>query len=118
LPLGTAQNPQARVQMSPKIMKVAVPCSQHSPMLGQRALSHTVCKSRVRMVRFNSWYFGPPKNFTRSQDGRGCAIGGGVESGRIVKGVAIWFIPMNYSTRNSGGETTVRLELRFSRSSG
>jgi len=25
---------------------------------------------------------------------------------------------MNYSTRNSGGETTVRLELRFSRSSG
>src|ERR1700727_4028259 len=76
-PEDTAQNPHARVQMSPKIMNVAVPCSQHSPILGQRALSHTVCRSSVRIVRFNSWYFGPPKNFTRSQDGRGCADGGG-----------------------------------------
>jgi aspartate carbamoyltransferase catalytic subunit len=42
LPEGTAQKPQARVQMSPRIMKVAVPCSQHSPMLGQRADSQTV----------------------------------------------------------------------------
>ena len=40
--LSLEQNPHARVQMSPRIMKVAVPCSQHSPMLGQRALSHTV----------------------------------------------------------------------------
>src|SRR6266480_2201098 len=54
-PVGTAQNPQARVQMSPNIINVAVPCSQHSPMLGQRALSQTVCKSSVRMMRFTSW---------------------------------------------------------------
>jgi len=43
---------QARVQMSPRIMKVAVPWSQHSPMFGQRALSQTVCRSSVRMMRF------------------------------------------------------------------
>ena len=31
LPEVTAQNPHARVHTSPKIMKVAVRCSQHSP---------------------------------------------------------------------------------------
>ena len=50
LPCCTAQNPQARVQMSPRIMKVAVPWCQHSPMFGQCASSHTVCRpcSRIR----------------------------------------------------------------------
>src|SRR5579863_616088 len=93
LPEGTAQKPQALVQISPKIMNVAVPCSQHSPILGQRALSQTVCKSRVRMMRFRSWYRSPPKNFTRSHSGRGCAPGGGtagaVELEMIWKGEAI-----------------------------
>ena len=54
LPLVTAQKPQARVQMSPRIIKVAVRCSQHSPMFGQRASSHTVCSSRSRMIVFSS----------------------------------------------------------------
>ena len=49
LAVATAQKPQARVQMSPRIMKVAVR-GQHSPMLGQRASSQTVCSSRSRMV--------------------------------------------------------------------
>ena len=53
-PEGTAQNPQARVQILPRIMKVAVRCSQHSPWFGQRALSHTVCRSSERMMRFKS----------------------------------------------------------------
>src|ERR1700722_18924767 len=89
-PLGTAQNPHARVQMLPKIMKVAVRCSQHSPMFGQRALSQTVCRSRGRIIPFNSWEFVPPKYFTRSHDGRGWADGGGVELfERMVNGVAI-----------------------------
>ena len=55
LPEGTAQKPQARVQMFPRIMNVAVRCSQHSPMFGQRALSHTVLSPSVRMMRFRSW---------------------------------------------------------------
>ena len=38
----TLQKPQRRVQTSPRIMKVAVPRSQHSPMLGQFASSQTV----------------------------------------------------------------------------
>jgi hypothetical protein len=42
LPCATAQYAHARVQTSPRIMKVAVPWCQHSPMFGQRASSHTV----------------------------------------------------------------------------
>ena len=49
LPLVTAQKAQARVQTSPRIMKVAVPWPQHSAMLGQRASSHTVTRSRPRI---------------------------------------------------------------------
>ena len=48
-PVFTAQNPQARVHTSPRIMKVAVPRFQQSPMFGQRASSHTVCRSSPRM---------------------------------------------------------------------
>jgi hypothetical protein len=36
-PVFTLQKPQRRVQVSPRIMKVAVPRSQHSPMFGQAA---------------------------------------------------------------------------------
>ena len=43
-PVCTLQNPQRRVQTSPRIMKVAVPRSQHSPTLGQLASSQTVCR--------------------------------------------------------------------------
>ena len=42
LPVLTLQNPQRRVQVSPRIMNVAVPRSQHSPMLGQAASRQTV----------------------------------------------------------------------------
>src|SRR5215472_7433469 len=88
--------------MSPRIMNVAAPCSQHSPMFGQRALSHTVCRSRVRISRFRSWKRSPPKNLTRSQSGRGCASGGGTGGGdefdRILKGEAIKYARNSYST--------------------
>ena len=43
-PVFTLQNAQARVHVSPMIMKVACFFSQHSPMLGQPASSHTVCR--------------------------------------------------------------------------
>src|SRR5207247_3458647 len=42
----TAQNPHARVQRSPAIMKVAVPWLQHSHRFGHCALSQTVCRRR------------------------------------------------------------------------
>src|SRR5262252_7111233 len=45
----TAQNPQARVQRSPAIMKVAVPWLQHSHRFGHCALSQTVCKRKSEM---------------------------------------------------------------------
>ncbi len=41
-PVRTLQKAQARVQVSPMIMKVACLTDQHSPMLGQAASSHTV----------------------------------------------------------------------------
>ena len=50
LPLFTAQKAQARVQTSPRIMKVAVPCPQHSAMFGQRASSQTVLSCWPRMI--------------------------------------------------------------------
>ena len=49
-PVLTLQNVQARVQVSPMIMKVACSLSQHSPMLGQPASSHTVCRPLSRMI--------------------------------------------------------------------
>ena len=41
-PVLTLQNPHARVQVSPRIMIVATPRAQHSPMFGHRASSQTV----------------------------------------------------------------------------
>ena len=43
LPVITLQNPQERVHILPKIIKVAVPAPQHSPILGQCPLSQMVC---------------------------------------------------------------------------
>src|SRR5947207_4684004 len=45
----TAQKPQARVQRSPAIMKVAVPALQHSQRFGHCASSQTVCRRRSEM---------------------------------------------------------------------
>jgi hypothetical protein len=50
LPCATAQYAQARVQTSPRIMNVAVPWCQHSPMFGQWASSHTVFSFRSCMM--------------------------------------------------------------------
>ena len=49
-PWATAQYAQARVQTSPRIMNVAVPWCQHSPMFGQRASSQTVFSFRSCMM--------------------------------------------------------------------
>ena len=41
--VATAQKEQERVQILPKIINVAVPAPQHSPMFGQFPLSQIVC---------------------------------------------------------------------------
>ena len=48
--VSTRQKPHARVQRSPLIMNVAVPSAQHSDRFGQPASSHTVTRSRSRIV--------------------------------------------------------------------
>ena len=60
-PCPTSQKGQRRVQMSPIIMKVAVPWLKHSPMLGQEASSHTVCifwLRRISLISKNFWLLG------------------------------------------------------------
>ena len=50
MPVLTLQKAQARVQVSPMIMKVACFLSQHSPMLGQPASSQTVTRPCSRTI--------------------------------------------------------------------
>ena len=54
LPVLTLQNPQRRVQVSPRIMNVAVPRSQQSPTFGQAASWQTVCRPSSRIIRSSS----------------------------------------------------------------
>src|SRR5947209_1716160 len=54
-PCATSQNGQRRVQMSPRIMKVAVPLPKHSAMFGQEASSQTVCSFWRRRMSLISW---------------------------------------------------------------
>ena len=69
LPVLIAQNPQARVQVSPRIMTVAVRWSQHSPTLGQTASSQTVFRLRPRSRPLRSWYCSPDGIFARIHSG-------------------------------------------------
>ena len=54
LPVFTLQNPHRRVQVSPRIMNVAVPRSQQSPMFGQAASWHTECRPSSSIIRRSS----------------------------------------------------------------
>ena len=60
LPVLTLQKPQRRVQVSPRIMNVAVPRSQQSPMFGQAASWQTVCRPSSAIVFDSSRYFALP----------------------------------------------------------
>ena len=71
-PVFTAQKRQPRVHVSPRIMMVAVPCPQHSKMLGQRASSQTVCRSRLRISSRSALNWAccsPAGRRTRNQSG-------------------------------------------------
>ena len=54
LPVLTLQKPQRRVQVSPRIMNVAVPRCQQSPMFGQAASWQTVCSPSSSIIRRSS----------------------------------------------------------------
>ena len=54
-PVCTAQKPQLRVQMLPRIMIVAVLRDQHSPRFGHWALSQTVWSLCSRTMPLVCW---------------------------------------------------------------
>src|SRR5579863_7578588 len=69
LPVATAQNPQLRVQMFPRIIKVAVPAPQHSPIFGQLPLSQIVWSLYWSTRLRTCLKFSPIGSLTRSQFG-------------------------------------------------
>src|SRR4051812_45144071 len=89
LAVVTAQKPQARVQRSPAIIKVAVPLLQHSQWFGHRALSQTVCRfssSSNERVRAKLSLVGRGRRSHAGKRGRGNAGGltGFVEAGATL----------------------------------
>src|SRR5690554_4119309 len=68
-PVFTPQKPQERVQIFPKIIKVAVPSPQHSPILGQLPEVQMVFSLYLSTRLLNSVYFLPVGNFTRNHLG-------------------------------------------------
>src|SRR4051794_4222051 len=91
-PCATSQNGQRRVQISPRIMKVAVPLPKHSAMFGHEASSHTVCSFCRRRMSLISWKreFGLAAR-TRIQDGFGSVVARGTM--RIVLLLPFSFTP-------------------------
>ena len=69
LPVFTPQKPQERVQMLPRIINVAVPSPQHSPILGQLPLAQIVFNLYLSTKPLSSVYFLPTGNFTRNHFG-------------------------------------------------
>ena len=69
MPVFTLQKAQARVQVSPMIMKVACRFDQHSPMFGQPASWHTVTSPCVLTMASVALNCGDPGARTRIQSG-------------------------------------------------
>ena len=55
--------------MLPRIMTVAVPRDQHSPMFGHWALLQTVCRSFLSTISRTALYSGLVGSLARSQSG-------------------------------------------------
>src|SRR5690606_6138329 len=68
-PVFTPQNPHERVQTLPKIINVAVPSPQHSPILGQLPEVQMVLSLYLSTNPRSSVYFFPVGSFTRSHLG-------------------------------------------------
>src|SRR6185312_10281576 len=101
-PLGTAQNPQRRVQMSPSSMNVAVRWFQHSPILGHCADSQTVCKARPRASFFKLWKFSPTGALARNHSGFGWRTGGPVSICTSWSGLAMGKSNFTWQERDHG----------------
>src|SRR5210317_1167226 len=74
LPVLTPQNPHDRVHILPKIIKVAVPSPQHSPILGQLPEVQMVFNLYLSTSPLSSVYFLPVGNFTRNHLGFLCGF--------------------------------------------
>src|SRR5690606_17306317 len=92
LPVFTPQKPQERVQTLPKIIKVAVPSPQHSPMFGQLPEVQMVLSLYLSTRPLNSVYFFPVGSLTRSHFGLGSRC-----SGKIFERVLV-SININFKT--------------------
>ncbi len=68
-PVATEQKPQLRVHTLPRIMNVAVPAPQHSPMFGQLPLWQMVWSLCSPTMPATFLKFSPVGSFTRSQSG-------------------------------------------------
>src|SRR5690606_29650360 len=84
LPVFTPQKQQERVQTFPKIIKVAVPSPQHSPMFRQLPEVQMVFRLYLSTKLRNSVYFLPVGNFTRNHLGLACL------SGKIFETVSVF----------------------------
>ena len=69
LPVFTPQKPQERVQILPRIINVAVPSPQHSPIFGQLPLVQMVFSLYLSTSPLSSVYFFPTGSFTRNHSG-------------------------------------------------
>src|SRR5690606_4893857 len=68
-PVLTPQNPHERVQTFPKIINVAVPSPQHSPIFGQLPEAQIVLSLYLSTNPRSSVYFFPTGSFTLSHFG-------------------------------------------------
>ena len=115
-PWATSQNGQRRVQMSPMIMKVAVPLPKHSPRFGQLASSQTVCSLLARSASLMRATSGVPWVLARIQFG----LRSGWTVGSILIGMrAIFSAPRNFSpwtTRRGAAGGTAEAGMSLMRS--
>jgi hypothetical protein len=90
--VATAQKEQERVQMFPRIIKVAVPAPQHSPILGQLPLSQMVCNLCLSTSDLTWAYSLPTGNFTRNHSGF-LAAGVSDKTGNLIIDTKLIFFP-------------------------
>src|SRR5690606_12235420 len=83
-PVATAQKEQERVQILPRIIKVAVPAPQHSPIFGQLPLSQIVCNLCSSTRLLTCLYSLPTGNLTRNQSGLRCVGVAGITGSSII----------------------------------
>ena len=74
LPVFTPQKPHERVHILPRIIKVAVPSPQHSPIFGQLPEVQIVFNLYLSTRPRNSVYFLPVGSLTRSHLGLGARL--------------------------------------------